>query len=393
MSRILYPIIATALVTIAPFLLAFEKGQNVVHGLLCYSIFGLLLLFVYVRESQAKSKKVCLALIAVLVAATSFLDLKNILSANHGNLSWYWIIPLMSTAIAIVLLKETRKISLNGISFIMFVSMGVNIVAANFFPSQPIFEMPVLRFMTSSFRAPSERIGLTEDLKKHYNAVDSAMVSRLYVDSSRNNVMILVESWGIPIDTNIFNDEMKMFEGSLNFAGTHSRIYSRTRGAEREDLVDSIIKNENGSRDSVFIPAVLSNKGFKSVFMFGGDSSIQHRNRYIHRMGFDEVVFTKEKSSDSVMAIKIDSMLNDSISKTFVAWTTRDTQFPMGDDAATVEKIYFEKMFNTLKIVAELAKKHPETRFIVQGDHEPILSPQEFRQKFYRRWVPYVVLN
>lgn len=393
MSRILYPIIATALVTIAPFLLTFEKGQNVVHGLLCYSIFGLLLLFVYVRESQAKSKKVCLALIAVLVAATSFLDLKNILSANHGNLSWYWIIPLMSTAIAIVLLKETKKISLNGISFIMFVSMGVNIVAANFFPSQPIFEMPVLRFMTSSFRAPSERIGLTEDLKKRYNAVDSAMVSRLYVDSSRNNVMILVESWGIPIDTNIFNDEMKIFEGCLNFAGTHSRIYSRTRGAEREDLVDSIIKNENGSRDSVFIPAVLSNKGFKSVFMFGGDSSIQHRDRYIHRMGFDEVVFTKEISSDSVIALKIDSMLKDSTSKTFVAWTTRDTQFPMGDDAATVEKIYFEKMFNTLKIVAELAKKHPETRFIVQGDHEPILSPQEFRQKFYRRWVPYVVLN
>ncbi|SHK29305.1 hypothetical protein SAMN05720764_10184 [Fibrobacter sp. UWH5] len=393
MSRILYPIIATALVTIAPFLLTFEKGQNVVHGLLCYSIFGLLLLFVYVRESQAKSKKVCLALIAVLVAATSFLDLKNILSANHGNLSWYWIIPLVSTAIAIVLLKETRKISLNGISFIMFVSMGVNIVAANFFPSQPVFEMPVLRFMTSSFRAPSERIGLTEDLKKRYNAVDSAMVSRLYVDSSRNNVMILVESWGIPIDTNFFNDEMKIFEGCLNFAGTHSRIYSRTRGAEREDLVDSIIKNENGSRDSVFIPAVLSNKGFKSVFMFGGDSSIQHRDRYIHRMGFDEVVFTKEISSDSVIALKIDSMLKDSTSKTFVAWTTRDTQFPMGDDAATVEKIYFEKMFNTLKIVAELAKKHPETRFIVQGDHEPILSPQEFRQKFYRRWVPYVVLN
>lgn len=393
MSRILYPIIATALVTIAPFLLTFEKGQNVVHGLLCYSIFGLLLLFVYVRESQAKSKKVCLALIAVLVAATSFLDLKNILSANHGNLSWYWIIPLVSTAIAIVLLKETRKISLNGISFIMFVSMGVNIVAANFFPSQPVFEMPVLRFMTSSFRAPSERIGLTEDLKKRYNAVDSAMVSRLYVDSSRNNVMILVESWGIPIDTNIFNDEMKIFEGCLNFAGTHSRIYSRTRGAEREDLVDSIIKNENGSRDSVFIPAVLSNKGFKSVFMFGGDSSIQHRDRYIHRMGFDEVVFTKEISSDSVIALKIDSMLKDSTSKTFVAWTTRDTQFPMGDDAATVEKIYFEKMFNTLKIVAELAKKHPETRFIVQGDHEPILSPQEFRQKFYRRWVPFVVLN
>jgi hypothetical protein len=40
-----------------------------------------------------------------------------------------------------------------------------------------------------------------------------------------------------------------------------------------------------------------------------------------------------------------------------------------------------------------MARKHPETRFIVQGDHNPILSPVEFQEKFYKRWVPFVVLN
>jgi hypothetical protein len=43
--------------------------------------------------------------------------------------------------------------------------------------------------------------------------------------------------------------------------------------------------------------------------------------------------------------------------------------------------------------VADLAKNHLDVRFVVQGDHEPILAPIEFQQKFYRRWVPYVVLN
>ena len=94
------------------------------------------------------------------------------------------------------------------------------------------------------------------------------------------------------------------------------------------------------------------------------------------------------------MATKIDSLLNQSDSvKQFIAWTTRDTRFPISDDPVETEKNYYERLFGTLQIIADLAKKHPEARFIVQGDHEPILSPVEFQRKFYRRWVPFVVLN
>ena len=103
------------------------------------------------------------------------------------------------------------------------------------------------------------------------------------------------------------------------------------------------------------------------------------------------------------MAFKIDSLLNapacDSmaastcVNRHFIAWTTRDTRFPISDDSDETERLYYERLLGTLRIVADLAKKHPEARFVVQGDHEPILSPLKFQRKFYKRWVPYVVLN
>ena len=100
------------------------------------------------------------------------------------------------------------------------------------------------------------------------------------------------------------------------------------------------------------------------------------------------------------MVAKIDSLLNegnDSLAvapnRKFIAWTTRDTRFPISDDPIEVEKLYYARLFGTLQMVASLAKRHPEVRFVVQGDHEPILSPMEFQKKFYKRWVPFVVLN
>ena len=62
-------------------------------------------------------------------------------------------------------------------------------------------------------------------------------------------------------------------------------------------------------------------------------------------------------------------------------------------DVDSVDSIYSVKLQQTLTQIAELAHKHPETKFIVQGDHNPILSPVEFQEKFYKRWVPFVVLN
>ena len=43
--KLLYPLIASALITIVPFLLTFEKGQDIVRGLFGFEEFCLLMLF------------------------------------------------------------------------------------------------------------------------------------------------------------------------------------------------------------------------------------------------------------------------------------------------------------------------------------------------------------
>jgi hypothetical protein len=108
-----------------------------------------------------------------------------------------------------------------------------------------------------------------------------------------------------------------------------------------------------------------------------------------------------EPRTDRESAALLDSLLSaqDSALR-FIAWTTLDTKFPLQGfmdpykiDVAALDSAYTERLAGTLQLVADLAKKHPEVRFIVQGDHNPILSPLKFQEKFYKRWVPFVMLN
>ena len=144
-----------------------------------------------------------------------------------------------------------------------------------------------------------------------------------------------------------------------------------------------------------------------TLFVYGGDSLVQMRNKYIRNVGFDETFFGisansgVEPRTDRESAALLDSLLSvqDSAVR-FIAWTTLDTKFPLPGfkdpyriDVAAVDSVYTECLAGTLQLVAGLAKKHPDVRFIVQGDHNPILSPLKFQEKFYKRWVPFVVLN
>jgi hypothetical protein len=131
------------------------------------------------------------------------------------------------------------------------------------------------------------------------------------------------------------------------------------------------------------------------------------RNKYIRNVGFDAVFYGAsdcaggEPLADRESVALLDSLLSvqDSALR-FIAWTTLDTKFPLQGfkdpyriDVAAVDSAYTERLTGTLQLIAALAKKHPDVRFIVQGDHNPILSPLKFQEKFYKRWVPFVVLN
>ena len=384
--------ISTALMTITPYLLTFEKGQGIIRGLFEYGIFAVLLFYASLRKIFGE-KKWFVPAFYVLLVVLSWIDLLTILAEKKSDIGFYGLIPFLSSVVALALLKDVKGISVRNVNMILFVSFFAHFGAMKIYPDQPLMQFSIPLFMAQG-QQEVDRSRIPKTMKSVYNVVHSVSITKEYVDTTRSNVVVLVESWGIPMDSTMFTKELAMFDGVLKERGIHFRMYSRTRTAEREDLLDSAWRDSTGRRDSLFMPKRFAELDYTTIFLFGGDSTIQWRYKYIKNIGFQNVIWTDSAAADVVMAAKIDSLLSQSDSaKHFIAWTTRDTRFPISEDPVETEKLYYERLFGTLRIIADLAEKHPDVRFVVQGDHEPILSPLEFQRKFYRRWVPYVVLN
>ena len=415
MMRLLYPLIASALITIVPFLLTFEKGQDIVRGLFGYEEFCLLMLFVLVKSKIRASaltslrtlcknvkQSILLVLLVAVAAAMVFvawLDLQNLLAIKGWATGWYGVLPFATCGLAMAMLWKVKPFSASAISFILFVALIAHLFAYNHYAAQPLAQFPLVDYMSRTAPKPVARDSLPESFKAKYFTTDSATITRGFIDSTKTNVLVLVESWGIPLDANRFAKQLQIFDGVATQEGAHHRMYSRTRTAEREDLIYSVSRDSTGRRDTVFLPQVLRTQGVKTQFIYGGDSLVQMRNRYIRNVGFDEVFCGARADRES--AALLDSLLSaqDSASR-FIAWTTLDTKFPLPGfkdpyriDVAAVDSAYTERLTGSLQLIAGLAKKHPDVRFVVQGDHNPILSPLNFQEKFYKRWVPFVVLN
>lgn len=403
MKSLLYIFAATAFVTILPFLTTFEKGQNIVRGLFEYGIFAILLFYVYLKgKCKNYNKFIAVIMCGILLIAISWIDLQTILFVKGRNTDFYGLIPFIGSFFALILLHKVKGVSLHQVNVTLFICFFVHFISMRIYPDQPLFQFSVPLYLDQQ-NQPIDRNHLTKEFQSQYKTTDSSTITKYHVDSSRSNVVILVESWGIPMDSVKLNKELVMFKGLIRDKGIHHRMYSRTRTAEREDLLDSIKRDSTGKRDSLFMPKRLAELGYRTTFLFGGDSTIQWRYKYIRYIGFQNAIWTDSVTSDGAMASKIDSLLNvsacdstaDSTCKNrqFIAWTTRDTRFPISDDVVETGRLYYERLFGTLGVIADLARKHPDVRFIVQGDHEPILSPLAFQAEFYRRWVPYVILN
>ncbi len=398
MKKLLYPLIAACLVTIAPFLLTFEKGQDIVRGLFCFSIFALLLLFVYFKEKcsglwQSRTLYIVLAAVTSLaILAVAFIDLSNLLAIKQWQTGLYALLPVATVAIALVMMKPVKAFSLYTISVIIFLTFVGHLVAMKFYPSQPLAVFPLIEYSSRQVPKPIERDSLPENFK--YPLTESASITKNFIDTSKSNVVILVESFGIPLDSSEFEKILSWIATpAIQNIGIHTRMYSRTRTAEREDLLDTIARYKDSTgifhKDSTFLPQTLQAKGFATSYVFGGDSLEQWRYKYLRNIGFQNLIFGNDKDArnDAQMAAIADSLLSANTGKQLIAWTTRNTKFPMSTEE------YAPRLKETLELIANLAQKHKEVRFIIQGDHEPILSPIEFQQKFYRRHVPYIILN
>ena len=410
MQRLLYPLIASALITIVPFLMTFEKGQNIVRGLFGYEYFALLLFIVFIKNKLKKNSHAFAGMVtafALLIAALfaiAWLDLQNLLSIKNWGTSWYGTIPFATCGLAIAMVWKIKPFKFNAICFILFVALILHLEANNQYAAQPLAQFPTIDYLERSAPRPVQRSEITNEFRNKFAVTDSVFITRNYVDTTRSNVIILVESWGVPLDIQRFEEQLKVFN-TPTVVGIHNRMYSRTRTAEREDLIQTFKCDTTGHRDTTFLPQTFANIGYKTTFLFSGDSLEQWRYKYIANMGFNNSFYGKKSSighilNDAQMIAGIDSTLTDSTQKHFIAWTTTDTKFPLSgfasiynSNADDVDSAYTAQLTSTLLHIANLASEHPKTRFIVQGDHNPILSPLKFQERFYKRWVPFVILN
>ena len=256
---------------------------------------------------------------------------------------------------------------------------------------------------------------MQEDIKKSFPQWEGEMP--VITDYSRPTVMILVESFGINksvgYDEALFSAYM---DANPSFVGLYQRQSNHTQGAEWEDF--GCLK---GSVERTSIPAMFKEKGLQTWYVHGFSGGFYDRRANYAKFGFDYLLFRddlvdKKLSTcnygfvgicDSSMVAFLDSLLNE-VTPKFIYWTTLDSHPPY--ELATLQEkttmcktlalsdidcTYFTLQENTAKQIAWLAKRHPEYKFIIRGDHRPMgaLMDIDFTQSFYFKWVPMIVLN
>ncbi len=200
---------------------------------------------------------------------------------------------------------------------------------------------------------------LSQEYLERYRILDKKALRLQLYDSSRVNVFILVDAWGVPIDETLLESDFSLFRDIPHKFALHQRLANRTKHAERVEFRNAVSGN---------------------IYLFGGDSTEYDRPTYIKEIGFDNMVFC-QKCNDSVMISKMDSVLVEASLK-FVAWTSQSSR--LGDR---------DSLQMSLRQIADFAKRHPGLRIIVQGTHRPVLGTPETRNAHKSHWVPVVILN
>ena len=200
---------------------------------------------------------------------------------------------------------------------------------------------------------------LSSTYVNRYHVLDYKPIMKNFFDSTRTNVYILVDAWGVPAQEDSLEKDFSIFASQPHKFALHQRLANRTNHAEKVEFRNTVKE---------------------SVYLFGGDSLEYNRSVYIKEIGFDKITFCN-KCSDSVMLLRIDSLIkNDSLQ--LIAWTTQSSRLGEKDS-----------LNKALVMIANFAKSHPDVHIVVQGSHRPILGSARTRKSYKSHWVPIVFLN
>lgn len=407
------------------------------HNLITFFSFFSILIFSQYFSSRKKNIFFIFFLIVVICSdwlnvfyfgySISFKELFNI--AFHFVWSAFLLItiPILHFGIIYhfskkILLSKNLKLyesfTLLGIFTTLLI---INIVINSLQQRETILNTPIKTFMqkfstNTTYTTKSKDIILSNEILSRYQIFTHS--NSLQIDSSYTSVvMVLVESWGVPKNINLLKYSFSFFDDvPQSFKGLYLRNVAYTQGAEWEDF-----NMPQGKSSDFTLPKLYQNAHYETWYLHGYDGDFYERKTNYPALGFDSLLFRTElfkrglKSCkygypgicDTSTATFIAEILSDSSKKYFIYWTTLDAHYPYSLSPEEKESdfckdfnlneaecAYYSRQSISLKMVASLAKKFPRTRFIVRGDHRPMMANTPgFVSSFYHRWVPMLILN
>ena len=200
---------------------------------------------------------------------------------------------------------------------------------------------------------------LSQQYKERYSTLKPQPLIPLLQDSSKSVVEVLIDGWGVPYDEKMLEQDFLLFRQPNAKYAMHRRLLGHTSHAENVEY----------------------RFGFAGgVFLMQGDSSTCSQRADSTYWEFERG-FCCVNCGDSKMISIIDSLLSDS-TQVKIGWTVRSTR--EGDR---------ETLHEVLRGLSDVASRHPDVQFIIQGTHRPILGTPETRRKYLAPWVPAVFLN
>jgi hypothetical protein len=249
-----------------------------------------------------------------------------------------------------------------------------------------------------------------------------------------NLVLVLVESWGKPLDASMDASLLRPYSNS-DLAQRYSisrgtvPFYGPTVDGEARELCGSAIGfgilTASVAKLSGCLPVKLDMMGYHSIGVHGFTGRMFERDKWYGRIGFDETWFRDRFKRqglpvcpgpfpgicDAAVSTWIgDRLEKDSDSPQFIYWVTLNSHLPVpvpnlvktpppcpnvsisSQDSALCS--WYQLIFNVHRSVSELALRSlaRPTVFVVVGDHAPPFTSPRLRSQFSDQVVPYVLL-
>lgn len=206
---------------------------------------------------------------------------------------------------------------------------------------------------------PFDADSLSITYKSRYQIIDQHALSMHLEKTSRTTAMILIDGWGVPYDNKMLEDDFDILQGASTVFAMHKRLLGYTSHAENVEY----------------------RQAFAEGALIADGDSLTCKKKEDKQGGHFKQTICCENCNDKQTLAMLDSLVTDSTWNK-VAWTVRSTN--EGNR---------ETLHNVLREIANIATRHPEVQFIIQGTHRPILGTPETRRKYLAPWVPAIFIN